>query len=110
MARTATTHDAFNAIGEGRRREILTLLARGERSVNDVVGWLGVPQPQVSKHLRVLRQVQLVNVRGSGRRRLYSLNGERLKPIHDWVLTFERFWAHQLAGIKERAESKAKMN
>jgi DNA-binding transcriptional ArsR family regulator len=104
MARSPTTSDAFNAVAEPRRRQILDLLARGERPVNDVVASLGVTQPQVSKHLRVLREVGLVSVRGSGRRRLYKLNAERLKPIHDWVRTFEPFWERQLDRIKERAE------
>jgi DNA-binding transcriptional ArsR family regulator len=107
MARSATTTDAFNAVAEPRRRQILDLLARGERPVNDVVASLKMAQPQVSKHLRVLKEVGLVTVRGSGRQRLYKLNGEPLKPIHDWVQTFERFWDHQLARIKELAESKA---
>ncbi len=87
-----TTSDAFNAVAEPRRRQILDLLALGERPVNDVVELLGLAQPQVSKHLRVLREVGLVSVRGSGRRRLYKLNADRLKPIHDWVRTFEPFW------------------
>src|SRR5262245_57493363 len=108
MARSATTSDAFNAVAEPRRRQILDLLAHGERSVNDVASSLGVKQPQASKHLRVLRQVGLVSVRGSGRQRLYKLNGEGLKPIHDWVKSFEHFWSHQLDRIKERAERKAK--
>lgn len=107
MARSPTTSDAFNAVAEPRRREILDLLSRGERPVNDVVAALGLAQPQVSKHLRVLRAVGLVNVRGSGRQRLYQLNAERLKPIHDWVRTFEPFWEHQLDRIKERAERMA---
>ncbi len=107
MARSPTTSDAFNAVAEPRRRQILDLLSRGERPVNDVVESLGVAQPQVSKHLRVLREVGLVSVRGSGRQRLYRLNAERLKPIHDWVRTFEPFWDHQLDRIKERAERKA---
>jgi DNA-binding transcriptional ArsR family regulator len=107
MARSPTTSDAFNAVAEPRRRLILDLLARGERPVNDVVGSLGLAQPQVSKHLRVLREVGLVNVRGSGRQRLYRLNAEPLKPIHDWVRTFEPFWDHQLDRIRERAERKA---
>jgi DNA-binding transcriptional ArsR family regulator len=103
-----TTSDAFNAVAEPRRRQILELLALGERPVNDVVELLGLAQPQVSKHLRVLREVGLVSVRGSGRRRLYKLNADRLKPIHDWVRTFEPFWDNQLDRIKEHAERKAK--
>lgn len=92
MARAATTSDAFNAVAEPQRRKILNLLAKGERSVNEVSRSLRFKQPQVSKHLRVLREVGLVSVRGSGQQRLYKLNGEGLKPIHDWVKTFERFW------------------
>jgi DNA-binding transcriptional ArsR family regulator len=107
MARSPTTSDAFNAVAEPRRRQILDLLARGERPVNDVVESLGVGQPQVSKHLRVLREVGLVSVRGSGRQRLYRLNAERLKPIHDWVRSFEPYWERQLGRIKERAEREA---
>src|SRR4029078_11308282 len=85
MARAATTADAFNAVAEPRRRAILDVLAGGERPVNDLVRELGVAQPQVSKHLRVLREVGAVDVRGQGRQRLYRLNGRALKPIHDWV-------------------------
>jgi DNA-binding transcriptional ArsR family regulator len=107
MARSPTTSDAFNAVAEPRRRQILDLLARGERPVNDVVEALGMTQPQVSKHLRVLREVGLVSVRGSGQQRLYKLNAEPLKSIHDWVRTYEPFWDHQLDRIKERAERKA---
>jgi DNA-binding transcriptional ArsR family regulator len=108
MARAATTSDAFNAVAEPRRRAILDLLARGERPVNDLVAALGLGQPQVSKHLRVLREVGLVSVRGSGQQRLYQLNAERLKAIHDWVETFEPFWDRQLDRIKERAEREAR--
>lgn len=92
MARAATTTDAFNAVAEPRRRQILDALAGGERPVNELVELLGVPQPQVSKHLRVLREVQAVDVRDDGRRRLYRLNGVALKPIHDWVSNYERLW------------------
>jgi DNA-binding transcriptional ArsR family regulator len=92
MARAATTTDAFNAVAEPRRREILDLLAGGERPVNDLVRALGLAQPQVSKHLRVLREVGAVDVRGEGRQRLYRLNGHALKPIHDWVKSYERSW------------------
>ena len=107
MARLRTTSDVFNAVAEPRRRRILDLLALGERPVNDMVVALGLAQPQVSKHLRVLRVVGLVSVRGSGQQRIYKLNAERLKAIHDWVRTFEPFWDHQLDRIKERAERKA---
>jgi DNA-binding transcriptional ArsR family regulator len=92
MARAATTTDAFNAVAEPRRRAILAYLASGERPVNDVVAGVGLSQPQVSKHLRVLREVDLVRVRDDGRQRLYRLNGEALKPVHDWVKAFERTW------------------
>ncbi|MGP8160337.1 MAG: ArsR/SmtB family transcription factor [Candidatus Dormibacteria bacterium] len=92
MARAATTTDAFNAVAEPRRRQILDLLSAGERPVNDLVGLLDLAQPQVSKHLRVLRQVGLVEVRGEGRRRVYRVNGRPLQPIHDWVSNYERSW------------------
>jgi DNA-binding transcriptional ArsR family regulator len=92
MARLATTSDAFNAVAEPQRRLILNLLAHGERPVNYIAGSLRFKQPQVSKHLRVLREVGLVSVRGAGQQRLYKLNGKGLKPIHDWTKTFENFW------------------
>src|SRR4051794_29056697 len=95
MARAATTADAFNAVAEPRRRQILDLLSGGERPVNDLVRALGVAQPQVSKHLRVLREVGAVDVRGAGRQRLYRLNGHALKPIHDWVKEYERSWSER---------------
>jgi DNA-binding transcriptional ArsR family regulator len=95
MARAATTADAFNAVAEPRRRQILDVLAGGERPVNDLVSELTLAQPQVSKHLRVLREVGLVDVRGDGRQRLYRLNGRALKPIHDWVKDYERTWAER---------------
>ena len=95
MARAATTADAFNAVAEPRRRQILDLLAAGERSVNDLVRELGLAQPQVSKHLGVLRVVGAVDVREEGRRRLYRLNGRALKPIHDWVKGYERTWSER---------------
>ncbi|HMC68811.1 MAG TPA: metalloregulator ArsR/SmtB family transcription factor [Mycobacteriales bacterium] len=93
MARAATTSDAFNAIAEPRRREILDLLAQRERSVGDLVELLGVAQPQVSKHLTVLRTVGMVDVRDEGRRRVYRLNGAALRPVHDWVSRFEQTWS-----------------
>jgi DNA-binding transcriptional ArsR family regulator len=93
MARAATTADVFNAVAEPRRRAILDILAGGERPVNDLVRLLGVAQPQVSKHLRVLREVEVVDVRDEGRQRLYRLNGHALKPIHDWVKQYERSWS-----------------
>jgi DNA-binding transcriptional ArsR family regulator len=95
MARAATTADAFNAVAEPRRRQILDVLAGGERPVNDLVRELGLNQPQVSKHLRVLREVGAVDVREQGRQRLYRLNGHALKPIHDWVKDYERTWSER---------------
>ncbi|BCJ54096.1 putative transcriptional regulator, ArsR family protein [Actinoplanes sp. NBRC 14428] len=92
MARAATTTDAFNAVAEPRRRQILDLLAAGERPVNDLVELLGLAQPQVSKHLRVLREVDLVHVRDDGRRRMYRLNAEPLRSIHDWLRKYEQTW------------------
>ena len=95
MARAATTTDAFNAVAEPRRRQILDVLAGGERPVNDLVALLGLAQPLVSKHLRVLRQVGLVEVRDEGRQRMYRLNAHPLKPIHDWVKNYERSWSQR---------------
>jgi DNA-binding transcriptional ArsR family regulator len=95
IARAATTADAFNAVAEPRRRQILDVLAGGERPVNDLVAVLGLAQPQVSKHLRVLREVGVVDVREQGRQRLYRLNGHALKPIHDWVKAYERSWSER---------------
>ena len=109
MARAATTADAFNAVAEPRRRQILDLLAHGERPVGDLVSALGVAQPQVSKHLRVLREVGAVEVREDGRRRLYSVNGTALKPIHDWVSEYERTWSErfdQLDAVLEELTAK----
>ena len=99
MARAATTTDVFNAVAEPRRRQILDALAGGERPVNELVHALGLPQPQVSKHLRVLRQVGAVEVRDQGRQRLYRLNGRALKPIHDWVRHYERSWSDRLGQL-----------
>src|SRR5215469_10909158 len=101
MARAATTTDAFNAVAEPRRRQIIDLLADGERPVNDLVAVLGLAQPQVSKHLRVLRQVGLVDVRDEGRQRMYRLNGQPLKPIHDWVKKFEQTWTERFERLDE---------
>lgn len=109
MPRLATTSDVFNAIAEPRRREIVELLAEhGERDVTDLVDRLGLPQPAVSKHLGVLREVGVVSVTKAGRRRVYRLNAAELKPVHDWVKVFERFWSSQLDRIKERAERLAR--
>jgi DNA-binding transcriptional ArsR family regulator len=111
MARAATTADAFNAVAEPRRRQILDALVGGERPVNDLVRLLGLAQPQVSKHLRVLREVGAVDVRDEGRQRLYRLNGQALKPIHDWVKNYERTWSERferldvvLEDLKQREE------
>ena len=99
MARAATTTDAFNAVAEPQRRRILDLLTGGERSVTELVDELGLTQPQVSKHLRVLREVGAVHVRDDGRRRLYRLNGPALKPIHDWVKAYERTWEDRFTAM-----------
>jgi DNA-binding transcriptional ArsR family regulator len=111
VARAATTADAFNAIAEPRRRQLLDALAGGERPVNDLVETLGLAQPQVSKHLRVLREVGAVDVREDGRRRLYRLNGAALKPVHDWIKEYERTWSDRfdlmdavLEELKEKEE------
>ena len=114
MARAATTADAFNAVAEPRRRQILDALAGGERAVNDLVDELGIAQPQVSKHLRVLREVGAVDVRDEGRQRFYRLNGRALKPIHDWVKEYEQTWSERfeqldavLEELKEKEEGDA---
>jgi len=106
MPRAATTSDAFNAVAEPRRRDILNFLALQERPVGEIVDNLNLEQPSVSKHLRVLREVGLVNVRRDGRRMLYRTNAEAIRPMHEWTSFFERFWRHQLNRIKERAEAK----
>jgi DNA-binding transcriptional ArsR family regulator len=108
MARAATTSDAFNAVAEPRRRDILNYLALQERPVGDIVASLGMEQPSVSKHLGVLRNVGLVQVRRDGRRMLYRTNADAIRPLYDWTKTFERFWQHQLNRIKERAEARVK--
>ncbi|MDQ2833861.1 MAG: metalloregulator ArsR/SmtB family transcription factor [Acidobacteriota bacterium] len=107
MARAATTTDVFNAIAEPRRREVIAVLADGrEYAVGEVVLRLKMPQPAVSKHLGVLRKVGVVSVVKRGQHRMYRLNAAELKPVHDWVKVFERYWTHQLGRIKERAERK----
>ena len=109
MARAATTSDVFNAIAEPRRRQIVDLLAEGEqRDVTELVDRLGIAQPAVSKHLAVLRKVRVVEVHKAGQRRLYRLNPQELKPVHDWIRHFERFWTDHLASIKDAAERTAK--
>ncbi len=104
MPRAATTSDVFNAIAEPRRRDILVFLARDDRPVSDIVDALGMEQPSVSKHLRVLRDVGLVHVRREGRHMLYRTNAHALRPLHEWAGHFERYWSHQLLRVKERAE------
>jgi DNA-binding transcriptional ArsR family regulator len=96
MARTPTTTDAFNAVAEASRRDLLDALGTGEATVGELVDRLGLSQPQVSKHLGVLRAVGLVTARVDGRRRWYRINGPALKPIHDWVRAFERTWTERL--------------
>jgi DNA-binding transcriptional ArsR family regulator len=107
MARAATTSDAFNAVAEPRRRQILLLLADQEFSVNEIVDSLHVDQPSVSKHLRVLRDTGLVRMRCNGRQKLYRTNAEGIRPLHEWASEFERYWTHQLNRVKERAEKRA---
>ena len=105
VPRAATTSDAFNAIAEPRRRDILNYLALEERPVGGIVRTLGLEQPSVSKHLRVLLDVGLVRVRREGRRMLYQTDADAIRPLHEWTSTFERLWRNQLNRIKERAES-----
>jgi DNA-binding transcriptional ArsR family regulator len=106
MARAATTSDAFNAVAEPRRRQILTYLAGHERAVGDIVTNLSLDQPSVSKHLGVLRRVGLVHVRCDGRHKYYRTNAEAIRPLYEWAGTFERLWQHQLFGVKKLAEEK----
>lgn len=107
MPRATTTTDVFNAIAEPRRREIIAVLVDGkEHAVGEVVSTLRLPQPAVSKHLSVLRKVGIVTVSKRGQLRMYRLNPKQLKPVHDWVKTYERFWTHQIDKVKERAEQK----
>jgi DNA-binding transcriptional ArsR family regulator len=108
MARAATTSDAFNAVAEPRRRDILNYLALQERAVGEIVVTLGIEQPSVSKHLRVLKDVGLVNARRDGRQMFYRTNAEAVRPLHEWTSTFEKFWRHQLSAVKARAEQKEK--
>jgi DNA-binding transcriptional ArsR family regulator len=108
MARASTTSDAFNAVAEPRRREILSYLAGVERPVGEIVAALGMEQPSVSKHLRVLHDVGLVRMRCQGRQKLYRTNAEAIRPLHQWAGTFERYWQHQLMRVKELAEATAR--
>jgi len=107
MARATTTSDAFNAVAEPRRRDILNFLALEERSVSDIVDALAMGQPSASKHLRVLKDVGLVTSRREGRQMLYRTNAEAIRPLHEWTETFKRFWRHQLIRVRERAETKS---
>lgn len=104
MPRAATTSDAFNAVAEPRRRDILIFLASGERPVGDIVDALACGQPSVSKHLKVLRDVGLVEARREGRQMFYRTNFDAIRPLHAWTRTLERLWRHQLTRVKERAE------
>jgi DNA-binding transcriptional ArsR family regulator len=108
MSRAATTSDSFNAVAEPRRRDILDFLAPAERPVGDIVVALGLAQPSVSKHLRVLRDVGLVEVRRDGRQAFYRTNAEAIRPVHDWTRGFERYWRDQLSRIKQRAEQETR--
>ena len=110
MSRAATTSDAFNAVAEPRRRDILIYLATRERPVTDIVAALGLAQPSVSKHLRVLRHVGLVDVRRDGRQAFYRTNAEAIRPLHEWTSRFERYWKNQLTRIKERAERSSRID
>ena len=107
MARAATTSDAFNAVAEPRRRDILSYLAMQERTVSEIVDALEMEQPSVSKHLKVLKEVGLVDVRREGRQMVYRVNGMAIRPLWEWTSTFERMWRHQLAKVKENAEKKS---
>ena len=109
MARAATTSDAFNAVAEPRRRDILNYIAMQERSVSEIVDALEIEQPSVSKHLKVLKEVGLVDVRREGRQMLYRVNGSAIRPLWEWTSTFERMWRHQLTKIKENAERKSEV-
>ena len=106
MARAATTSDAFNAVAEPRRRDILLFLAERERPVSEIVEALELEQPSVSKHLRVLREVGLVRMRREGRHKLYQTNAAAIRPLHEWTGEFERFWRRTLTRVKARAEAK----
>ena len=105
MARSATNSDVFNAVGEAQRRDILNVLIGGERSVNELAEATGVRQPQVSKHLRVLKEVGLVTVRGAGQKRLYQLSSEGLKPVYDWLRPFEKLWQERFDHLEDYLET-----
>jgi DNA-binding transcriptional ArsR family regulator len=108
MARTPTTHDPFNAVAEPKRRQVLAVMGTEELSVNQIVQRLGWPQPMVSKHLKVLKQVGLVNERRDGRQRLYQVNAENLKPIFDWATPFEKLWIERFDRLDKVLEDMKK--
>ena len=108
MPRAATTSDIFNAIAEVQRRDILVYLAPQERHVSDIVAKFNLSQPSVSKHLKVLRHVGLVNVRRDGRQMFYRTDADAIRPLHEWTGVFQQYWRHQLVRVKERAERKPK--
>ena len=108
MTRRAQPADVFGAIAEPRRREVIAVLSDGqEYAVNEIILRMKMAQPAVSKHLGALRKAGVVTVVKRGQHRMYSLNAEGLKPVHDWVKVFERYWTHQVDQIKKRAERKA---
>ncbi len=111
MARSSATSDVFNAVAEAHRRDILDTLITGEKAVGTIVNDLPMSQPQVSKHLRVLSEVGLVRCRAEGRRRLYRLDPEHLRPLHEWLAKYEQAWNDRLdrlddylAEIQEQGE------
>jgi DNA-binding transcriptional ArsR family regulator len=108
MPAAAASTDPFSAIAQSRRRDILDYLAPRERSVGDIVVDLRLAQPSVSKHLKVLREVGLVELRKDGRQVFYRTKAEALRPLHEWTAQFERYWRHQLVRVKERAERETK--
>jgi DNA-binding transcriptional ArsR family regulator len=101
VARSSTTSDVFNAIAEAHRREILDALMAGEKPVGAIVNDLSMSQPQVSKHLRVLSEVGLVTCRSEGRRRLYRVEPERLRPMHEWLAKYEQVWNARLDRVDD---------
>ena len=108
MARAATTSDAFNAVAEPQRRHLLTLLKGHERAVNELAHAMRITQPRVSKHLRVLREVGLVRVRGDGKQRLYTLDARGLRPIHEWAGGFEQFWSASFERLERYVQELAR--
>jgi DNA-binding transcriptional ArsR family regulator len=111
MARPTVSLDPFEAIAQPKRRQVLETLARYQTpgcSVNELVISLGLPQPVVSKHLAILKEVGLVSIEKRGRQHFYQVNGDGVRTIHEWASRFEKFWTHQLSSIKERAERRAR--